>query len=227
MAKRTPVTARGAELLALIAAANDGTLMLTQDEGAEAVAAGHAVVDTAKVEGNTAAVSLTDAGKAVLSTTTATATGAASAAGFVIDTDVPVPTKAKRKARSGGYPFEALQIGQSFHVPKPSDLTIEQLLARLSSSVSGARAKFAEATGGKVEAKVRTYKRTEDGKGFVKDEAGKRVVESERTETRDETRPTRDFAAYVAEDNDPRGPGVRVFRVAVGEGTGSDEGDDA
>jgi hypothetical protein len=64
-AERQPVTARGADLLAMIADAGDAGLMLTMEEGLDAVNAGHAVVDTATTgEGGTAKVTLTDAGRA-------------------------------------------------------------------------------------------------------------------------------------------------------------------
>lgn len=219
MAKRVAVTARGIALLALIAASKEpaeGVMMLTQDEGAEAVAAGYAAVDATKTEGNTAAVSLTDAGRAALTAGESTATGAAAASGFEIDADVPMPGKAARRGRSGGYPFEALEVGQSFHVaPTKDDDTLDALLTRLSSSVSGARAKFAEAIDGQTEeVTVKTFKKGDDGK-YLKDEAGKRIVDTETKTTRPKTKLTRDFFAAKVDASDPKGEGVRIWRVAL------------
>lgn len=214
--EREPVTARGVALLALIAAAGEAGLMLTQDEGLDAVNAGHATVDTSVVEGNTAKVTLTDAGNAALASANG---GAAPASSFEIEDGVAMPTETKRRGRSGGYPFEALQIGQSFHVApgtkdgKPE--TAEDVAARLQSSVSGARARFAEEIPGETETvKVKVYAKDGDGK-FVKDADGKRVVESETEETRAKTRLTRDFKVLAVGDSDPKGPGARVWRIAL------------
>ncbi len=214
---REPVTATGVELLALIAGAPDGVLMLTQNEGAEIVAAGFASVDGAKVEGETAAVTLTDAGKAALNSDGATATAVAASNGFAIDTDVPMPTASgERRSRSGGYPFDALPRNGSFHVGMEGSKakSMDDLLNRLSSSVSGARTKFAEEVEGETETKtLRTYKKSEDGKEFVKDENGKRVLASETPVTVPKTKLTRDFKAAIVDDKDPKGPGVRVWRT--------------
>lgn len=212
---RTAVTARGTALLALIAAAEGGFLMLTQDEGAEAVAAGHAAIDPAiPAEGETAAVRLTEAGSAVLSAENSggEAGGNANVAEttFELDSDVPMPGNRQRKGRESTYPFDKMEVGQSFHVakteanPKPAD--------RLASSVSGARAKYAEATGETETVKVNVYKRGEDGKSFVKVD-GKRVVEGTKEVTRPKMKLIRDFAVYTVGADDPKGEGARVFRT--------------
>lgn len=218
---RTAVTARGIPLLALIAAAEAGVLMLTQDEGAEAVNAGHASVDASIVEGDTAAVSLTDAGRAALAAASEkvedkTGGNTAASSTFGIDADIPMPgNNTGRRARSGGYPFEALEVGNSFHVAKPGDATLDELLTRISSSVSGARARFSVEIPGETETvKVKTYKKGDDNK-FVKDGAGKRVVATETEETRPKTKLTRDFFAAKVDGNDPKGEGVRIWRVEL------------
>lgn len=207
---RAAVTARGVALLALIAASETGFLMLTQDEGAEAVAAGFATVDTSNVEGNTAAVSLTDAGKAELAKSNAPAVETKSA--FEIDDAVAMPTDAARRSREGGYPFDKLEVGQSFHVAKtgknPDPVT------RLQSSVSGARAKYAVETGETETVTVKEYQRGADGKGYAKDADGKRIVASSKEVTRAVTKVTRDFTVKAVDASDPRGEGARVWRTA-------------
>jgi hypothetical protein len=216
---RAAVTARGVALLALIAASTspaEGVLMLTQDEGAEAVAAGFASVDGSIVENDTAAVSLTDAGKAALASDGATATAVAASNGFEIDSDVPMPTASgERRSRSGGYPFEALPVGGSFHVKMEGSKakSMDDLLNRLSSSVSGARTKFSEETGETETVEVRAYEKTEDGKDFVKDDAGKRVIKSRTSVERPKLKVVRDFKAAIVDDKDPKGAGVRVWRT--------------
>lgn len=216
---RAPVTMTGVALLAAIAASTSpaaGVMMLTQGEAGDIVSKGLAVVDTTKTDGDTAAVSLTDAGRAELAAgnggdNTTAATSAASS--FDIDDAVPMPTDTARRGRSGGYPFDKLEIGQSFHVAKSADN--EDPAARLASSVSGARVKFSVPDGDKTETvTVKTYKRGEDGK-YIKDADGKRVVDTETTETRPVLKLTRDFTVKSVGADDPRGEGARVWRVAL------------
>ena len=208
-AEREPVTATGNDLLKLLAE-NGGTMMLTQAEGASIVESGFATVNTDNVEGDTAEVSLTEAGNAAVAALT---NGSSRAAGFEVDDGVEMPnTPSVRRGRSGGYPFETLEIGQSVHVPATPNNP--DPLARLQSSVSGARAKFAEETDETETYTKKTYKRGEDGK-FIKDEEGKRVIESEEEATRPVKRFTRDFVAKAVDESDPRGPGARVWRVEL------------
>lgn len=207
-AEREPITARGADLLAMIDAAGDDGLMLTQEEGLDAVNAGFAVVDTSVTEGNTAKVTLTDAGRASLA-----GSGNAST-GFEIEDNVEMPTNTARRGRSDGYPFDNLNIGQSFHVAPKDGEEPADTAARLQSSVSGARARYAEDTD-KMETAIRkTYAKDADG-NFVKDADGKRVVESEEEYERPVTRLTRDFKVMAVGASDPKGPGARVWRVAL------------
>ncbi len=211
---RQAVTATGVSLLALIAAAEAGYLMLTQAEGMEIVNAGHATVDGSITDGDTAAVRLTDAGRSALAASQGgNANGAPAAASFAIDDAVPLPAKSAR-GRSGGYPFEQLGLNQSFHVGLAAGETAEQVAVRLQSSVSGARARFAEVIPGQSKTvTVREYQRGADGK-YVKGADGKRIQTAERQETRPATKLTRDFTVKAVDASDPRGPGARVWRTA-------------
>lgn len=213
-AERQPITAGGADLLAMISAAGDDGLMLTQEEGLDAVNSGFAVVDTSVTDGNTAKVTLTDAGRAALSGSGNSATS------YEIEDGVAMPTSSARRGRSGGYPFENLNVGQSFHVaPVTKDGATEtpaDVAARLQSSVSGARARFAEEIPGETENyTVKVYKKTEDGKDFVKDADGKRIIESETPGARPATKLTRDFKVMAVDASDPKGPGARVWRIEL------------
>jgi hypothetical protein len=208
-AERQPVTARGAELMAMIADAGDNGLMLTQEEGLDLVNSGFAVVDTNTVEGNTAKVTLTEAGQASLASSGNTATA------YEIEDNVALPTSSARRGRTGGYPFEALEVGQSFHVAAKAGEEPAKVAARLQSSVSGARARFSENTGEMETVTVKTYRKNDDG-SFAKDADGKRIVESESQSQRAKTRQTRDFKVHAVDASDPKGPGARVWRVALG-----------
>lgn len=218
---RAAVTLTGVALLQAIASAEGGFMMLTQAEGQDIVNAGFAVVDTSVVEGDTAAVRLTDAGTAELAKTNAGGTpaevapaGDSAKASYDIDDGVPMPTGTVRRGREGGYPFDKLEIGQSFHVAKTADN--EDPAARLASSVSGARVKYSEEVPGETETVVKkTYKRGPDGKGYAKDADGKRIVESEETVTVPKLKLTRDFVCKSVDASDPKGEGARVWRVAL------------
>lgn len=196
-----------------IAGAAEGFVMLTQAEGAEVVKAGLATVDQSKAEGDKAAVSLTEAGVklAAEQPTEATSTTSASSS-YEIEDGVALPTSTTRRGREGGYPFEKLEIGQSFHVAK-SDKNPNPV-SRLASSVSGARVRFSEKTGEMENATVKTYAKNADG-SYTKDADGKRVVESTATESREKLRLTRDFVCKAVGAEDPKGEGARVWRVAL------------
>jgi hypothetical protein len=205
---RQPVTARGAELMAMIANAGDDGLMLTQDEGLDLVNSGYAQVDTSVTDGDTAKVTLTESGKAALGASGNSATS------YEIEDNVPIPTNTARRGRTGGYPFEQLQLNQSFHVAVKADEQPADVAARLQSSVSGARARFSEPTGAQETVERKVYQRNADG-SFVKDAEGKRVVASTEQVTRPVTRPTREFTVKAVGADDPKGPGARVWRVEV------------
>jgi hypothetical protein len=201
--ERQPVTARGSELLALIAGAGAAGLMLTQEEGMDAVNAGHATVDTTVTEGNTAKVTLTDAGRDAL-----TSTGGGSATKFEIKDGFVAPEAGARRGRQSAYPFDMLEVGQYFDVAPANGETNEKVISRLQSSVSGARARYAEETGETRNVKVRDYQQNADG-SFAKDAEGKRIVTAERTESRPVKVATRDFKVIP----NPDGPGARVGRI--------------
>jgi hypothetical protein len=205
--ERQPITARGADLMAMISAAGDAGLMLTQEEGLDLVNSGYAVVDTSVVEGNTAKITLTDAGVAALG-----ASGTSSTS-YEIEDNIPIPTNTARRGRTGGYPFENLSVNQSFHVAAKEGEEPSAVAARLQSSVSGARARYAEETGETENVTVKTYKKNEDG-SFAKDADGKRIVETETQVSRPKTRIVRDFTVKAVGADDPKGAGARVWRTA-------------
>jgi hypothetical protein len=47
--------------------------------------------------------------------------GAASTKGFEIETGIPVPDRARRSGPTGKYPFDALEVGQSFFIPATNE----------------------------------------------------------------------------------------------------------
>lgn len=215
-ATRAAVTIRGVALLSAIAAG--AIARLTADEVNDAMAAGHVAVNTNDVDQfGAAAVTLTEAGQAAI---TAEANKPASSK-LAIDADVPMPaaspTKRGGAKRESAYPFDALEVGQSFHVPKTSDNPDPK--ARLSSTVSAARAGYMpgltnEDGTPKMETVTKSVYATDAAGKFVKGADGKRIKTGEATETRQARgEPTRDFAIFEVDDKDPRGAGARVFRT--------------
>lgn len=195
-----------------IAASDTGFLMLTQAEGADIVNAGLAVVDTANVEGDKAAVSLTEEGKKLAAENGAGDATTSGAGKYEIESDVVMPTGATRRGREGSYPFDKLEIGQSFHVAKTAENP--DPTNRLASSVSGARVRFSVETGETETVEVKRYQRNPEGKGFAKDAEGHRIVEGTETVTRPKLQVTRDFAVKSVGADDPKGEGARVWRIA-------------
>jgi hypothetical protein len=223
---RDEVTARGTDLLKLIAASEVGYLMLTQAEGADAVTSGFAAIDQD--------VQLTDEDKAAgLASVKLTALGEAQLASqgvtkakvqrvqlkvSAVSADVPMPTfEAKKKGRSGSkYPFDTMEVGQSFHVA--ASLENATPLASLASSLTIAHEKFSV---GVVDAEgkpimetvaVKEYQRNGEGK-IMTDADKKRIVISVKNEQRQKTEQTRKFVAAAVGTSDPLGAGARVWRT--------------
>lgn len=61
---------------------------------------------------------------------------------FIVRNDVPMPTRKKRtKKRTLKYPFEMLEVGDSFHIPAV-DGDVEKALRRASGSAHNAKKYF-------------------------------------------------------------------------------------
>lgn len=221
---RADVTERGVSLLQLIKDSENGYLFLTQAEATDALADGSVQLNESVADPNdgTRAVSLTGKGEAMLGAAPARAKGVkhqlAVSAG--IDTDIPPPPSAgPKRGPNGGskYPFDTMEVNQSFHIPK----TAEQPdpLNSIQTSISQAHQKFAvddlDANGNQqmIEAIETTYKKGADGKVLVGAD-GKRVVDTKTTVTKPKQKYTRAFVAANVDASDPKGPGARVWRTA-------------
>lgn len=136
----------------------------------------------------------------------------AASGGFEIDNDVPVPTTKRTRARRGNkYPFDALQVNGSFHIPETAEKSAKELLKSFGSQLSLANLKYSTDTGRTERVTVSDYKVDGDGKRVK--ENGHFVKIGEKTVDRKVTTPDRAFAAYIAAPDDKRGAGIRVFRV--------------
>lgn len=217
MNARKPVRERGLALLDRIYA--EGGLYLTKDEGEEIVQNGDAVAIAGEVDDFGAAlVQLTERGAAKVTGETVEKDDKKMNA-FEIDDYAPDVTAIVRH-RGGGrrgskYPFDALEVGQSFHVP-PTD-KIPDAVKALQSSVTKANALYTENVtddaGNEVleEKTIKTYRRGEDGKLLRED--GHFIVETAEVRRVPVTRQMRKFVVVPAAADDPKGPGARVVRT--------------
>jgi hypothetical protein len=134
------------------------------------------------------------------------AIGAAVKSAFVLEDSVALPV-IKRGGRGGEqYPFEQMNVGQSFFVaaseakPDPAK--------SLASTVSSATARYAVETGDMETVTVKNYKTDEATGKRVKGEDGHLILLSESTETRPKMQETRKFVVRSVEG------GARVWRTA-------------
>lgn len=201
---QAPALLTGADLLAAIQA---GTVTRINEAQATTLTAGTFEVNMTDVVDGFAAVR-------------AVAPAPAAKGGFEIDEDVKMPEglSRRRAPTESLYPFDKLNVGQSFHVPVSADNP--EPATRLSSSVSGAHIRYSpviKGADGQPEMEEYTspvYQRTEDGKGYAKGEDGKRIKVGEETKTREKRgEPERTFRIVAVDATDPRGPGARVFRT--------------
>lgn len=136
---------------------------------------------------------------------------------FAIVGTVPVPVGAGRgRAREAVYPFEQLEVGQSFFVPNSEDKP--EVAKSLASTVSSATARFAVQDGDKTEVvNVSEYQVGDDGKR-VKGPEGKLVKIGEHQEERAVMVQTRKFIVRPVADGAPWGftgiSGAGVWRTA-------------
>ncbi len=163
----TPTLADGVsgfDLLAEIAASPTGEVLMTREQAAEAIDHGFVTADETRVEGNRAPVKLTDEGFAAFQAgETSAAETPAARSNIEIDDDVPMPQLKQRRGagRNVRYPFDQLEVGQSFHVPATAKMP--KPAEQLASTISGARAKYAEDTAETKSVVVKEYKRNADG----------------------------------------------------------------
>jgi hypothetical protein len=134
----------------------------------------------------------------------------ASSSNFAIDDNVALPTiKRGGAGRQPTFPFEALAVGQSFHVPVSDERP--EPAKTLASTVSSANARYAKETGEFETVTVSEYQTDTNGKRVKT--GGHYVKIGEKTITRAITTQDREFVLRSVGADDPRGAGARVFRL--------------
>ena len=115
---------------------------------------------------------------------------------FEIDSEVPL-TKSARSPKGLKYPIDLLEIGQSFHVAPDDGEDVDTLARRMAAQVSAANNRFKAV---KQPVEYETVKKKVDG---VEQDVQREVKIS-----------IRRFTARRVNETDPRGAGIRVFRVS-------------
>jgi hypothetical protein len=129
---------------------------------------------------------------------------------FAIDTDVTIPTiKRGGAGRQPTFPFENLEVGQSFHVPVSEERP--EPAKTLASTVSSANARYAKETGEFETVTVKTY--AEDASGKRIKQEGHYVLTGEKQISRAKTTQERKFVLRSVDASDKRGAGARIFRL--------------
>lgn len=195
MAAKKKASAVDPKMAVLMAIANDpnGFQYVSQAEGGPLVADSLIEVNTTMLDPNDntkAAARLTDAGRAYI-TANGTAPIAASepvaeASGYEILTNA-VPPISQRGNKGGGaktqYPFDKMEVGNSFFVPVSDKHT--DPAKTLASTVSAANNRYSEDTGEKKS--VTRAKRGPKNKA-VRDAAGEKVKETVEISVKKQTR---------------------------------------
>lgn len=134
------------------------------------------------------------------------------AAGFVIEDAVAIPGARGGKGQSI-YPFDKLEVTQSFFIPATAEM--DNPAKSLASTVSSATARFAIPVEGETETKTFIdYQKDEKG-AYVKNAEGKRIQTGKRTETVPKMKNTRVFTIRTVDETaQGRGKGARVWRTA-------------
>ncbi|AEX56125.1 hypothetical protein KL1_00055 [Burkholderia phage vB_BceS_KL1] len=144
MALNKKQTAAFAALSAAIAASAEGFIYAAAGDVAPFVAAGLVETnETIKDENGNIAVRLKPETEGTSNVNTATNTAApVAASAFAIEDGVPLPSGSGRGRTGTTYPFDALNVGQSFFVPNSEDKP--NAAKSLASTVSSATARYAQ-----------------------------------------------------------------------------------
>lgn len=149
--------------------------------------------------------------------TTVTAPTLAPTSKYEIESDIAIPAIVRAgnagnlKPRTSSYPFDLLQVNQSFHVAATAEDAEPH--KKMASNVSAAN-KRSEVPAVPAEMVTTKHKRkVKDAQGNpIKGADGKDVYESYET-TEPKMVATKKFVARQVNASDPKGAGVRVFRV--------------
>lgn len=175
MAKNKQVALNLITLATLVGFGGNGTY-LKREEAQPLVDAGHAEFGPEQADG-TVAVRATDAGVAAHAATLPAGTPDTAPVAapvkakrsFTIDSDIPVPASSNRGGRRGStYPFEALEVNQSFFIAD-EDTDSKDAVRSMASTVAAQNIKYSEPVPGetRVNRKGNTVEATKQTRKFI------------------------------------------------------------
>ena len=127
---------------------------------------------------------------------------------FEIDNDEPPSNFKPRKGRESKYPFDKLEVGQSFHVPSEGYGNPELWMQ---APVNAAKRKYRTAildSDTQVAEAICVTEYQKNGNKRARDVDGNFIVLGVRSFTQD-----RDFRIEPVDEHDPRGVGARIRRI--------------
>lgn len=199
-------------ILSAIHQAGPNPHYVTQQDGQELVAAGCIVVNP-----NDRSPTNFNAFRAMITTAGMIALQSQRNHTIYIQSDVPIPVTKEKKEKSkeskrSPYPFEQMEVGQSFHVCCTAE--VPEPWKKMASSVSQANARFEVEVVPKliISKVVKSFVKNQDG-SFTRDGNGKKVFQ-EVTIQVPKTVPGKLFKAAKRDSTDPCGSGCRVWRIA-------------
>lgn len=140
---------------------------------------------------------------------------------FSIASNIPVPTIQRGSGlvpRETIYPFNELEINQSFHVPATEENPTphKTMASNVSAANKRSEVDYLDPTTGQpvpVQVTKKTLQKDAEGNA-IKDASGKKVY-TQSTIVENKKVATKKFVARRVDATDPNGPGVRVFRVSL------------
>jgi hypothetical protein len=129
--------------------------------------------------------------------------------GFEIDSDVQMGPRSRLAPRQAKYPFDLLEVGQSFHVPATEDMPKPGVT--LAGAVTNANNKYSYETGQLETKMVSVFEVGPDGKR-VKTAEGEYIKIGQEQRQVPVLGYNRHFTIRSVGEDDVRGPGARVFR---------------
>ena len=202
-----------AQIVAATVASADGFMYTPASIHAPLVSAGLVEVNAAMVDATGAiATRATQKGVETVNPAATPATPAAPAASeFKVDSGLAIPSPVGRGRTGEKFPFEQMQVGQSFFVPNSAER--ENAAKSLASTISAAQARYSVP---KVPAETETvtvnvYQKDAAGKP-VKGADGKQIKIGETTEVRPVMVKTRTFTVRTWKEGEVEG--ARVWRTA-------------
>jgi hypothetical protein len=130
--------------------------------------------------------------------------------GFEIDDDVTIGARQRNLTRPAKYPFDRLEVGQSFHVAATSEMP--KPASTLAGAVTNANKNYSYDHESETEVVIRSIFETDSEGKRIRSPDGRFNKIGEHEVVMPVRVPIRHFTIRSVGEDDKRGPGARVFR---------------